>query len=141
MKLYQEILPIFLIVASAAYGWVNKDRLPEQVPIHFNAQGEPDNWMGRGAAIWLAPGFALFFWVAFLIIRGLYAAKVEPVFGSLFIWETLFVFMMANVQVMTVLYATDRIKAPVLGILPSLILLIGYAVWHTIRVMMMQGKP
>ncbi|MBE7558685.1 DUF1648 domain-containing protein [bacterium] len=135
MKGAWELIPVGLIVAAAIYGAMHVGNLPERVAIHFNAKGEPDNWMDRKIAIWLAPGFALFFFIAISI-----AQVYLPQLPSIYLWKTLLVFLMANVQVATVLYGEGQLRSPLLGIAPALVLLVGYGIWQMVFAMMTQGK-
>ncbi len=45
--IFTTIVTLLPIVAGLIF-W---DRLPEQVAIHFNAAGEPDNWASKAAAV------------------------------------------------------------------------------------------
>ena len=58
MNYLKEIIPLLFIVASVVIGYVYLPQLPDKMAIHFNAQGEPDNWMGKNAAIWLGPAYS-----------------------------------------------------------------------------------
>lgn len=135
MKLLLEAIPLVIIIASGLYGVANLSRLPQQVAIHFNAQGQPDNWMSRNAAIWLAPGFALLFYIALTLVeRRLYFHS------SIYIWKLLLVILMANVQVVTVLYSSGKLRAPLLGIFPALALMLVYGIWQLAMIMISQTK-
>ncbi len=131
MKGVWELIPIALIIAAAIYGTMHVGNLPERVAIHFNARGEPDNWMNRSAAIWLAPGFALLFYIAISIAQ-IYLPRIP----SIFVWKTLMVFLMANVQVATVLYGEGQITSALLGISPALVLLVGFGIWQIVFAIM-----
>lgn len=52
-------LGLVVIVAALATTW---SRLPDQVPYHFNAAGEPDAWGGRGW-VFAPPAVALVLYV------------------------------------------------------------------------------
>ncbi len=52
------VVPLVIVSAANIIAWPH---LPDQIPIHFNLQGEPNDWGSRGM-IWLLPG--IYFWVA-----------------------------------------------------------------------------
>ncbi|MFD0954297.1 DUF1648 domain-containing protein [Virgibacillus natechei] len=56
-----------VIIVMFVYAIVMFNRLPDEVPIHFNAAGEADNWGGRGSIFMLPllslPMFMLLFFL------------------------------------------------------------------------------
>lgn len=59
-------------------------RLPEQIPTHWNVQGEVDDWGHRGIVL-LVPGIALLMWLLMLGLRRIdprreHYAQFEPTF-------------------------------------------------------------
>jgi len=61
MKIFtkKEIIPIILIIVAFIVGLQLYSQLPNQVPSHWNAQGEVDAWSGKGFAVLFAPILAL----------------------------------------------------------------------------------
>ena len=61
MKKYLKtlILTSFLTLLPILVGLILWKRLPEQVPIHWNIQGEADGWAGKTMAIFGTPLFLL----------------------------------------------------------------------------------
>ena len=61
MKIFskKEIIPIVLIIIAFIVGLQLYPQLPEQMPSHWNAQGEIDAWSGKGFAVWFPPLLAL----------------------------------------------------------------------------------
>lgn len=55
------VLPLLALVFSA----VVFDRLPEQVPTHFNLRGEADDWSSRAFAAFLMPAMMLLLYALF----------------------------------------------------------------------------
>ena len=51
-----SILVVLLPILAGLFLW---RYLPEQMPIHWNAAGEVDNWSGRGFAVFGLPGIIL----------------------------------------------------------------------------------
>ncbi|GAB2719363.1 SdpI family protein [Paenibacillus thermoaerophilus] len=49
----------YLIAAALIAGLIVAPYLPEQVPIHFNIQGEPDNYASKWFAVLFMPGLML----------------------------------------------------------------------------------
>ena len=60
-------VPILLVIpfVVSIYLW---DQLPDQVPIHFNIQGEADDWGPKWINAFLIPGIALTIYIFLLII-------------------------------------------------------------------------
>lgn len=54
-----EWFALFLLIAMWLFAAMKFGSLPDSVPHHFNARGEPDSWGGKGI-IFLGPGIALF---------------------------------------------------------------------------------
>lgn len=59
MKLRDFWPGMVALVVAGLVGVVFRDRLPEQVPMHWNLQGEVDRWGPRGQALVLMPGIGL----------------------------------------------------------------------------------
>ncbi|AIF45360.1 DUF1648 domain-containing protein [Virgibacillus sp. SK37] len=57
-----NLLSFFCIIFSFIYVFTIYKDLPDQIPIHFNAAGDPDNW-GSKATILLMPLIALILYV------------------------------------------------------------------------------
>lgn len=55
MMIFTSIVILLPIVA----GLILWDKFPEEVPIHFNAQGVADGWSGKGTAVFAMPLFLL----------------------------------------------------------------------------------
>ena len=53
MMILTSIVTLLPIVA----GLILWNRFPEEVPIHFNVQGEADGWSGKGTAVFAMPLF------------------------------------------------------------------------------------
>ncbi len=63
------LLLIGLMLALALWAY---PRLPEQIPSHWNAQGEVDGWSGRWM-VFLTPAISLVVWVLLPLLR-----RVDP---------------------------------------------------------------
>ena len=63
----EGFVPILLVIpfVVSIYLW---DQLPDQVPIHFNIQGEADDWGPKWINAFLIPGIALTIYIFLLII-------------------------------------------------------------------------
>ena len=55
-------ISIICIISSFIYVIFAFQQLPETIPIHFNAQGEADNW-GSKNTIFIMPGIAIVLFV------------------------------------------------------------------------------
>ena len=56
-----------IILLPIAYGVMVWDRLPEQVPIHFDVNNEPNGWASRGVAVFGLPIFLLVIYLVAII--------------------------------------------------------------------------
>jgi len=71
----------FLVVLIALpLIWYNK--LPETIPVHFNAAGEPDGYGGR-ATLWILPVTGLFMWLLLTVLEAFpqvynFPVKITP---------------------------------------------------------------
>jgi uncharacterized membrane protein len=71
----------FLVVLIALpLIWYNK--LPETIPVHFNAAGEPDGYGGR-ATLWILPVTGFFMWLLLTVIEAFpqiynFPVKITP---------------------------------------------------------------
>lgn len=58
------LLTSLLILIPMAVGLILWNRLPEEIPVHFNAAGEPDNYESKAFAVFFLP---MFLWVVHLL--------------------------------------------------------------------------
>lgn len=64
---FMLILMSIIILLPIAYGVMVWDRLPEQVPIHFDVNNEPNGWASRGVAVFGLPIFLLVIYLVAII--------------------------------------------------------------------------
>ncbi len=53
------VLTGVITLVPAVFGFVYMDRMPEQIAIHFDAAGNPNQYMSRNFAVWLVPAICL----------------------------------------------------------------------------------
>ena len=58
------LLTSLLVLIPMIVGLVLWNRLPEEIPVHFNADGNPDNWESKAFSVFFIP---LFLWVVHLL--------------------------------------------------------------------------
>lgn len=58
------LLTSFLVLIPMIVGLILWNKLPEEIPIHFNSAGEPDNYSSKAFAVFFIP---LFLWVMHLL--------------------------------------------------------------------------
>ena len=62
------LISSLVILVPMAVGLLLWERLPEQVPIHWNAAGEVDGWSGKAQAVFVMPGFLVaIHWLCVLV--------------------------------------------------------------------------
>lgn len=66
-----EILPILILVLVIISSFYFYQNFPEQVPIHWNAKGEVDNYAGKTFGAFLFPGIIIFLYLLFLVLPNL----------------------------------------------------------------------
>ena len=62
-----------LIVLMVAFALAVYGRLPEQVPIHFDLSGEPDDWMDRFPGAFFLPAIAAGIYLLLFALR-----RIDP---------------------------------------------------------------
>lgn len=63
-----DFIAFAFLVALVAIPAINYNSLPDSIPTHFNAAGQPDDWGGRGT-LWLLPATGLFFFILMTIVE------------------------------------------------------------------------
>lgn len=61
---------------------INYSHLPETIPVHFNAAGEPDGY-GSRSSIWILPVTGLLIWITFTVLEAFpqiynFPVKITP---------------------------------------------------------------
>ncbi len=69
----KEIINWVLLVIPIIYIAIYWDKFPSQVPIHFNFDGEPDNYASKIIGLLLLPGINIFTYILLLI-----TPKIDP---------------------------------------------------------------
>jgi uncharacterized membrane protein len=64
----KEILPIILIIFAFLVGLSLYPKLPDQVPSHWNTQGEVDAWSGKTFAVFFFPTITLVIYLLITLI-------------------------------------------------------------------------
>ena len=83
------ILTTIITLLPILAGLLLWDQLPDQVAIHFNAAGEPDNWAGRGFAVLGMPAI-----IAALHLVCIFITSADPKHKNItgkMLWLTLWV--------------------------------------------------
>jgi len=55
----KELIPIILIALAFIVGFSLYSKLPDQIPSHWNAQGEIDGWSSKNFTVFFFPGITL----------------------------------------------------------------------------------
>ena len=62
------ILTSIVTLVPIIVGLILWDKLPDSIPIHWGINGEPDNWSGKGFAVFCIPAFMLALqWICFFV--------------------------------------------------------------------------
>ena len=140
------LLLVVFIMAATAWAVMGPHPLPDRIPTHFDAAGNPDGW-GRPGMLWLVPLMAtaiylLMTWVArfpsaFNFPTRLPASarpRLEAIALSMIAWLNLeVVALFAWIQYQTIAFARQGY-----GTLPSLflplvlIVVFGTIAWHIV---------
>lgn len=73
------VLTSIITVIPAVFGFVYMNRMPEQVAIHFDAAGNPNNYMNREIAAWITPALCLVVHIICCIVYYFSMDKVKTV--------------------------------------------------------------
>jgi len=73
IKIKTEILPIILVIVSILASFYFFANFPEQVPTHWNWQGQPDDWSGKTFAAFFFPALILGMYLLFIFLP-----KIDP---------------------------------------------------------------
>jgi uncharacterized membrane protein len=63
-----ELIPLLLVIASIALSFYFYANFPDQVPIHWNAAGEVDNYSSKAVGAFLFPGITLALYLLLLVL-------------------------------------------------------------------------
>lgn len=67
-NLKMMIITSVIILLPIVAGLILWNKLPEEVPVHFNAQGIADGWSGKGTAVFAMPFFMLaVHWICMIV--------------------------------------------------------------------------
>ena len=129
-----QLLIVLIMIGAALYVY---PLLPERVPIHWNALGEPDNYGSRIFAVFLLPFIYIIFYIAtiFLPMMDPYRDNILELYISY--WGTrlvLGIFFLV-IYISTLLknfYDFDIVKV-ILVAMMLLFIVLGYFIRHTKR--------
>lgn len=68
ISLKTEIIPLLIIVLSFVCGFYFQQIMPDRVPLHWNINGEVDNWGDKSTGVWLMPFIGLGTYIMFLLL-------------------------------------------------------------------------
>jgi len=88
-------IPLLIVAAAFIASAIVYQRLPANIPTHWNVTGQPDKWSSRAWGAWMMPVFILGAWVLFRVIpaidpRGANYAKFGGAFEGIVISVMLF---------------------------------------------------
>ena len=122
------ILTTILCLLPIVAGLIFWDRLPEQLAIHFNSAGEPDNWASKPVAVLLMPVFiaALHLLCLFITAQDPKKQNITGVMKTLMLWICPFIsWLCAGMTIGYALESVRNIGAVVCVFLGILFMVIG----------------
>jgi uncharacterized membrane protein len=139
------VILLVLTVAATAHAVYGPDPLPERIPTHFDAAGNPDGW-GKPAMLWLLPFlstaiFLLMTWVArfpsafnFPARATVVTPRLEAIALKMISWLKLEVIaLFARIQYQTIALARQGRGTLSPAFLPLvLVVVFGTIVWHIV---------
>ena len=163
-----ELIPLLLLAFTVYIVASNYADLPDSIPTHFDAQGDPDGWSGK-SAIFLSPGLGLFFYILFSAINVGMAVVKDPrslinlpeirkaaltdsqteqlrlfVNRSLFLMKVVAQGLTAYLAYITVEVALERASGLGLSfflLIGALLLLAALLVWRSLRITRAPKQP
>jgi uncharacterized membrane protein len=119
--LLKELIPIGLLVLATIVGFSHYQALPDQIPVHFDRKGNPDNWMPKLYALFMVPVIT----VVVYILLSIWTYFMP----SMFWWKALMIFFLCNLHIATIYYALERVRSVFTPMVPSVVLLIIYLIY------------
>lgn len=122
------IFTTILCLLPIAAGLIFWDRLPEQLAIHFNSAGEPDNWASKPVAVLLMPVFiaAIHLVCLFVTANDPKKQNITGVMKTLMLWICPFIsWLCAGMTIGYALESVRNIGAVVCVFLGILFMVIG----------------
>ncbi len=105
MKLYtkKEILPILIILITAAIGVYFWPQLPSQVPSHWNVYGQIDSWVSKNFAVFFFPALilVLYLLLSFLPLMDPRKKNIEQFADVYFGLKVVFTLFMSGLYFLT----------------------------------------
>ena len=106
MKLYtkKEILPILIILITAAIGIYFWPQLPAQVPSHWNVYGQVNGWVSKNFAVVFFPALTLFLYLllSFLPLMDPRRKNIEQFADVYFGFKIVFVLFLSGLYLLTI---------------------------------------
>jgi uncharacterized membrane protein len=104
-KLYMEIVPLIILIAIISIAFYASSRLPDKVPIHWNAAGEIDNYGPKSIAIWLIPGIFLIFAIFSFILPAMdvFSENIKKFYNYYFAMKVLLGIFFLYIYIATLL--------------------------------------
>ncbi|MEK4023280.1 MULTISPECIES: DUF1648 domain-containing protein [Sporosarcina] len=144
-----DVLTVALFAACLVYLLLHWNRLPDQIPAHFGANGEVDRW-GSKFELFILPAIAIFLWIGLWVLEKyphLYNyinlrpdnVEIQYRYGMVFMNVTknmstlLMVFIMWQLTDIA-LERTESLNMPIfIGILAVLFISIGYYFYRMMK--------
>jgi uncharacterized membrane protein len=129
-KTRADIISLLFILVAFVAAAVLYPNLPDDIPTHWNAQGEVDDYMKKPWGVWIMPGMALFTYIIMKLIpaispKGFRTDSFSDVFGVL---KVTLVGFMSIVSVLVLLEARGlnvRINEMIIAGVGLLFVIIG----------------
>jgi uncharacterized membrane protein len=128
----KELLPISIIILTIVLGFIFYSSLPEQVPSHWNAQGQIDDYSGRMFSVIFFPALTLFIYLLMSVLPNIDPLKKNyEKFSNVYFWtKVILVVFMSLMYIFTLLASleliTFNIRYMIIPLLSLLYLVLGY---------------
>lgn len=96
------LLTTLVTLLPMAVGLLQWNRLPEQIPIHWNVEGQVDGWSGKAMAVFGMPAFMALMHLICTAVTGMDPKNKEQ--GGKTIHLVLWICPVVSVVVMTIVY-------------------------------------
>jgi len=127
----RELVPLILIVIIFALAVYLYPHMPEQMPIHWNAQGEVDNYGGKFLGLFLLPLVTLGVYILFSIIPliSVYKKHIQKFIKHLYGMKIALILFLSAIYIVTILSALGHdinVAYFILPLISGLLFYIGY---------------
>ena len=82
------------VLATAVYTALTLPKLPDQIPVHWGVNGQPDRYSDKGSGAWFMVGMMVVLWLVFLAIPYI-STKTKSISNFRDVWDLTAIYVVA----------------------------------------------